>query len=78
MGIDTVLRSKLVTGMTLGFHAAGDTLLLICHRLIGLEEMDRIVVIDDGRVVESGTYAELMEQKGYFYEMKQIERQMVG
>lgn len=57
-------------------QAAGDTLLLICHRLTGLEEMDRIVVMDAGRVIESGSYAELMEQKGYFYEMKQIERQM--
>ncbi|MGG0170026.1 hypothetical protein [Paenibacillus dokdonensis] len=26
--------------------------------------------------IESGSYAELIEQKGYFYEMKQIERQM--
>lgn len=59
-------------------QAAGDTLLLICHRLTGLEEMDRIVVMEQGRVVETGSYAELMEQRGYFYEMKKIERQMIG
>lgn len=59
-------------------QATGDTLLLICHRLIGLEGMDQIVVMDDGMVIEKGSYAELMEQKGYFFEMKQIERQMVG
>ncbi|MFB5267456.1 thiol reductant ABC exporter subunit CydC [Paenibacillus enshidis] len=59
-------------------QAADDTLLLICHRLTGLEEMDRILVMDQGRVIEAGTYAELMEQKGYFYEMKQIELQMIG
>ncbi|OMF69948.1 thiol reductant ABC exporter subunit CydC [Paenibacillus glucanolyticus] len=59
-------------------QAAHDTLLLICHRLTGLEEMDRIVVMDQGRVIETGSYPELMEQKGYFYEMKQIERQMIG
>jgi len=59
-------------------QAAEDTLLLICHRLTGLEEMDRIVVMEQGRVVEAGSYAELMEQKGYFYEMKKIERQMIG
>jgi ATP-binding cassette subfamily C protein CydC len=58
-------------------EAADDTLLLICHRLTGLEKMDRIVVLDQGRVVEAGTYTELMEQKGYFYEMKLIERQMI-
>ncbi|KOY16521.1 thiol reductant ABC exporter subunit CydC [Paenibacillus xylanivorans] len=59
-------------------QAAEDTLLMICHRLTGLEEMDRIVVMEQGRVVEEGSYAELMEQKGYFYEMKKIERQMIG
>ncbi|MFX3649906.1 MAG: thiol reductant ABC exporter subunit CydC [Paenibacillus sp.] len=59
-------------------QASEDTLLLICHRLTGLEEMDRIVVMDQGKIVESGSFSELMEQKGYFYEMKQIERQMIG
>ncbi|MFC3748162.1 thiol reductant ABC exporter subunit CydC [Paenibacillus sp. GCM10012306] len=59
-------------------QAAEDTLLLICHRLIGLDKMDQIIVMDQGKIVESGSYSELMEQKGYFYEMKGIERQMVG
>lgn len=59
-------------------QAAEDTLLLICHRLTGLEEMDRIVVMEQGTIVETGSYTELMEQKGYFYEMKKIERQMIG
>ncbi|MCR8842511.1 thiol reductant ABC exporter subunit CydC [Paenibacillus sp. SC116] len=59
-------------------QAANDTLLLICHRLTGLEEMDQILVMDQGKVVERGSYSELMEQKGYFYEMKKIEQQMIG
>ncbi|KOR89251.1 thiol reductant ABC exporter subunit CydC [Paenibacillus solani] len=59
-------------------QTAQDTLILISHRLTGLEEMDRIVVMDQGKVVETGSYSELMEQKGYFYEMKKIERQMIG
>ncbi len=59
-------------------QAENDTLLLIRHRLTGLEEMDQIIVIDQGRIVEAGTFAELMERKGYFYEMKEIERQVVG
>lgn len=59
-------------------RAEGDTLIMVCHRLAGLERMDRIVVVDRGSVVESGTYAELMRSEGYFYAMKQIERQMIG
>ncbi|MBU5351639.1 thiol reductant ABC exporter subunit CydC [Paenibacillus barcinonensis] len=59
-------------------QAVNDTLLLICHRLTGLEQMHQIVVMDQGRIVETGTFDELMSQKGYFYEMKQIELQMIG
>ncbi|MCR8656604.1 thiol reductant ABC exporter subunit CydC [Paenibacillus endoradicis] len=59
-------------------QAADDTLLLICHRLTGLEKMDQIVVMDRGRVVELGSFKGLMEQKGYFYEMKNIELQLIG
>ena len=57
------------------FEAAKeDTLLLITHRLTGLEKMDQIIVMEAGKIVETGTYTELMEKKGYFYDMKQIER----
>jgi len=57
------------------FEQAGeDTLLLVSHRLTGLERMDRIVVMEQGSILETGTYHELMQQKGYFYELKQIEK----
>lgn len=58
-------------------QAAGDTLLLICHRLTGLEGMDQIVVMEQGEIVEIGSFTELMERKGYFYTLKQIESQMI-
>lgn len=59
-------------------QASEDTLLLICHRLNGLEDFDRIVVMEQGSVIESGSYSALMEQKGYFYRMKQIELQLMN
>lgn len=59
-------------------QAAGDTLLLICHRLTGLEGMDQIVVMEQGEIVEIGSFTELMERKGYFYTLKQIESQMIA
>lgn len=58
--------------------ATEDTLLLIGHRLTGLEKMDQIVVMDQGKIVERGSYSELMDKQGYFYEMKKIEWQMIG
>lgn len=58
--------------------AKEDTLILISHRLEGLEKMDQIIVIEDGQVVETGDYKTLMEQKGYFYELKQIEQSVLS
>ncbi|KAB8125919.1 thiol reductant ABC exporter subunit CydC [Gracilibacillus oryzae] len=55
----------------------GDTLLLVSHRLYGLEKMDQIIVMDHGNIVESGSYYELMEKRGYFYQMKILERSLL-
>ncbi|KIL51837.1 thiol reductant ABC exporter subunit CydC [Jeotgalibacillus soli] len=58
-------------------QAAEDTLILISHRLTGLEKMDQIIVMENGKVIEFGTFNELMDKKGYFYEMKQIEKSVL-
>lgn len=55
-------------------QAKNDTLILISHRLTGLEKMDQIVLMENGSVIEKGTFKDLMDRKGYFYEMKQIEK----
>ena len=49
------------------------TVIAIAHRLSTLKEMDRIVVMDKGRIAESGSHAELLRQKGLyhgFYDMQ--------
>ncbi|MFC4408919.1 thiol reductant ABC exporter subunit CydC [Chungangia koreensis] len=55
-------------------QAKDDTLVVISHRLNGLERMDQIIVMENGAIIEFGSYEELMERKGYFYEMKKIEK----
>lgn len=45
------------------------TALVIAHRLTTIKEMDRILVLEGGRIIESGTFAELYDQKGRFYEL---------
>lgn len=58
-------------------HTKEATLVIVSHRLTGLENMDQIVVMDQGRVIEAGTYEELMQAKGYFYQLKQLEKNIV-
>ncbi|MFH9711557.1 thiol reductant ABC exporter subunit CydD [Streptomyces luteogriseus] len=43
---------------------AGRTTLLITHRLAGLEAVDEVIVLDEGRVVQRGPYAELLAADG--------------
>jgi ABC-type multidrug transport system fused ATPase/permease subunit len=45
------------------------SLLLITHRLEGLDAMDEIVVIEGGRIVERGTHDQLLAQRGHYAEM---------
>jgi subfamily B ATP-binding cassette protein MsbA len=44
----------------------GRTTLVIAHRLSTIEKADLILVMDDGRIVERGTHAELLKQNGYY------------
>ena len=51
------------------------TRIVIAHRLSTIRHCDRIVVLDQGKIVEDGTYEELLEKKGHFAEL--VERQQV-
>lgn len=52
----------------------GRSTLLITHRLTGLEQVDEIVVLDAGRVVERGTHADLLAAGGRYAGMWWEER----
>lgn len=47
----------------------GRTSFVIAHRLNTIRNVDQIVVLRDGRIVEQGSHAELLEAKGYYYEL---------
>ena len=44
----------------------GKTAIVVAHRLSTIKEMDWIVVIEDGKIVEQGTHASLVEHGGKY------------
>ncbi len=50
---------------------AGRTSIVIAHRLSTIQQADQILVIDDGRIVQRGTHAELMEVSGLYADLYQ-------
>ncbi|TYP79734.1 ABC transporter ATP-binding protein [Paenibacillus methanolicus] len=49
------------------------TTFIVAHRLSTIRDADRIVVMNNGRIEEVGTYEELIDVRGAFYELKQLQ-----
>ena len=51
----------------------GRTSIIIAHRLATIQNADKILVMDQGRIVESGNHSDLMEQKGYYSRLFELQ-----
>ncbi|OEE51966.1 heme ABC transporter ATP-binding protein/permease CydC [Vibrio splendidus] len=52
-------------------HFEGKTVIFITHRLIGLESMDSIVLIEQGEIVEHGSHEKLLNEEGRYFQLRQ-------
>ncbi|MFQ8600714.1 MAG: ABC transporter ATP-binding protein, partial [Oscillospiraceae bacterium] len=59
----------------LGRLTEGRTTFAIAHRLSTLQNADRLLVFDQGRLVENGTHEELLRLKGVYYSLVMAQRQ---
>lgn len=64
-GLDTVTEQQILKLLiTLG---QGRTVIIVTHRLRGLEHLDRIYIMDRGNLIEQGNHQALMAQRGRYY-----------
>jgi ATP-binding cassette subfamily B protein len=65
--VDTITESLIQHGME--EVMAGRTSFVIAHRLSTIRRADRILVIEQGRIAEMGSHAELIRQRGHYYRL---------
>ena len=51
------------------------TSLIVAHRLSTVRHADRIIVLNRGRIIESGHHTNLMQQKGFYYRLHQLQNE---
>jgi ATP-binding cassette subfamily C protein CydC len=66
-GLDPITEKNMM--QALKQQTTGRTLLLITHRLIDLDWMDQIVMLDQGRIIAQGSHAELLKNNRRYAEL---------
>ena len=51
----------------------GRTSIIIAHRIATIQNADKILVLDQGRIVESGTHSDLLKEKGYYSRLFELQ-----
>ncbi len=68
-GLDKQTEQQIMA--LLNAHFTGKTVIFITHRLVNLETMDHICLMEAGKIAESGTHEQLMHAKGRYYQLHQ-------
>ncbi|WP_312210387.1 heme ABC transporter ATP-binding protein/permease CydC [Pseudescherichia sp.] len=68
-GLDATTESQILD--LLERVTMGKTVLMVTHRLRGLSRFDRIIVMDNGQIIEQGNHTALLAKQGRYYQFKQ-------
>lgn len=55
-------------------HFKSKTMLIIAHRLATVKHCDKIIVMDQGKIIEEGSHEELLTQKGQYYKLWEMQQ----
>ena len=68
-GLDATTESQILD--LLAEVMCEKTVLMVTHRLRGLARFNQIIVMDNGKIIEQGSHAELLAEQGRYYQFKQ-------
>ena len=69
--LDNITQKKVIEAL----DALKCTRIMIAHRLSTIKHCDRIIVLDGGKIIEDGTYEQLIAKNGFFADL--VSRQMI-
>ena len=67
--IEVILRKVFKKEKTIEEYLTGTTQIIIAHRLSTVRKCNKIYVMEKGKIIEEGKHAELLEKKGYYYNL---------
>jgi ATP-binding cassette subfamily B protein len=69
--VDTHTEDEILKN--LGDFQKDRTSIIVGHRISSMKNVDKIIVLENGLILEHGTPLELQEKKGYFYDLTRIQ-----
>ena len=65
--VDSITERKIVKN--LNKLSSKTTSIVVSHRIMSLVKCDNIIVLDEGKIIESGTHADLIKKNGFYFRM---------